>query len=327
MRAQDTSTDTDTTHDRSGSRRLPRATPVTGLLALQRAAGNMAVTRAIHAQRQGHDADSPGGRADSNPHEEDAEGIELHATRTAAHAADHTAAGDTALVARALAPQVGAGNAAVTRWVRERRATPAPPTAAVQRAPDWKNNPMKAALGAEKALAPNDPFVHTLHHIVPKSTLAAFAGLLTPAQRTLVVQKVGPHAQKAFTTTNDDLAAVSKALRNLPANVVLGPKPEARNDDPDSDPDYNYEDDGSITPRSEHLQKAYEFMNRKITGVTPVTITNAELTSEFIQPLIDASKEHNKFAAGGVGLDRSRAAWSGDPTQKQAHRRRLEPLL
>jgi hypothetical protein len=60
---------------------------------------------------------------------------------------------------------------------------------------------------------------------------------------------------------------------------------------------------------------------------TPVTITNAELSSEFIQPLIDASMEHNKFAVAGVGLDRSRAAWFGDPTQKQAHRRRLEPLL
>jgi hypothetical protein len=222
-----------------------------------------------------------------------------------------------------------AGNAAVTRWVRERRATPAPPTAAVQRAPqDWKNTPTKKALANKKALAPNDPFVHTLHHIVPKSTLAAFAGHLTPGQRKLVVQLVGPHAKKAFTTPNDSLAAVTKALQNLPANVVLGPDPANREDDPGAQPDYNYADDGSITPRSEHLEKAYEFMNRKLNGGTPVTITNAELTSEFVQPLIDASKAHNNFAAGGVGLDRNRAAWSGDPAQGQARRPApLEPLL
>jgi hypothetical protein len=117
VRAQGTRTDTNTTHDRSVPRRLPRATPVTDLLALQRAAGNMAVTRAIHAQRQGHDAGSPGGRAASNSHEEDAERTGLHANHTAAHARNHTAAGDTALVARALAPQVGAGNAAVVQML------------------------------------------------------------------------------------------------------------------------------------------------------------------------------------------------------------------
>jgi hypothetical protein len=222
-----------------------------------------------------------------------------------------------------------AGNAAVTRWLRERGATSAAPTASVQRAPqDWKGTATKKALAKEKTLAPNDPFVHTLHHIVPKSMLATFAGILTPAQRTLVVQQVGPHANKAFTTTNNSLAAVTKALQNLPANVVLGPDPADRKDDPGAQPDYNYADDGSITPRSEHLEKAYEFMNRKINGGTPVTITNAELTTEFIQPLIDASQQHNNVAGGGVGLDRSRAAWSGDPAQGQARRPApLEPLL
>ncbi|MFD1518824.1 hypothetical protein [Pseudonocardia yunnanensis] len=222
-----------------------------------------------------------------------------------------------------------AGNAAVSRWLGERRATPASPTAAIQRAPqDWKGTATKKALANEKVLAPNDPFVHTLHHIVPKSMLATFAGLLTPAQRTLVVQEVGPHANKAFTTTNDNLAAVTKALQNLPANFVLGPDPADREDDPGAQPDYNYADDGSITPRSEHLEKAYEFMNRKINGGTPVTITDAELTDEFIQPLIDASEEHNKVAAGGVGLDRGRAAWSGDPAHGQARRPApIEPLL
>jgi hypothetical protein len=183
-------------------------------------------------------------------------------------------------------------------------------------------------LANETALAPNDPFVHTLHHIVPKSMLSAFAGHLTPAQRTLVVRLVGPHAKKAFTTTTDSLAAVTKALQNLPANVVLGPDPANREDDPGAQPDYNYADDGSITPRSEHLEKACEFMSRKLGGGTPVAITDDELTSQFIQPLIDASQEHDKFAAGGVGLDRSRAAWSGDPAQGQARRPApLEPLL
>ncbi|GAA1199752.1 hypothetical protein [Pseudonocardia alaniniphila] len=180
----------------------------------------------------------------------------------------------------------------------------------------------------EKALAPNDPFVQALHHIVPKSMLATFAGHLTPDQRTLVVQLVGPHADKAFTTTNDSLAAVTKALQNLPANLVLGPDPAKRTDDPGAQPDYNYADDGSITPRSEYLEMAYEFMNRKINGGTPVTITDAELTEEFVRPLIDACQEHDKFAAGRVGLDPNRTAWSGDPAQGQARRPApLEPLL
>ena len=52
MHAQDKRTDT--THERSGSRRSPRSTPATGLLGLQGTAGNAAVTRAIHARRQEH---------------------------------------------------------------------------------------------------------------------------------------------------------------------------------------------------------------------------------------------------------------------------------
>ncbi|GAA1205352.1 hypothetical protein [Pseudonocardia alaniniphila] len=49
MRAQEKRTDT--THERSVSRRLPRSTSAAGLLGLQGAAGNAAVTRAIHARR------------------------------------------------------------------------------------------------------------------------------------------------------------------------------------------------------------------------------------------------------------------------------------
>ena len=52
MHAQDKRTDT--THERSGSRRSSRPTPATGLLSLQGMAGNAAVTRAIQARRQEH---------------------------------------------------------------------------------------------------------------------------------------------------------------------------------------------------------------------------------------------------------------------------------
>jgi len=123
-----------------------------------------------------------------------------------------------------------AGNAAVTRWVRERRATPAPPTAAVQRAPqDWKNTATKKALANEKALAPNDPFVHTLHHIVPKSMLAALAGHLTPAQRTLVVQLVGPHAKKAFTRpTTASLPSPRPCRTSRPTSSSVPTRPTER---------------------------------------------------------------------------------------------------
>ncbi|GAA1323105.1 hypothetical protein GCM10009610_54000 [Pseudonocardia xinjiangensis] len=215
--------------------------------------------------------------------------------------------------------QRSAGNAALCRWIGETRN----PTT-VQRNYDWKNTPTKKALKGQKTLAPNDPLVHSLHHIVPKSMLEDFAHLLHPAQMVQVVNALRPHAPTAITMSTGSYTqagvpadAVAKALKNLPANFVLGPDPRARADDPGAQPDYNYADDGSITPRSEELGRVYEFIRSKIASGAQVPTT--ELVDEFITPLVTASRLHNARARSGP-IDPNRATWSGDPAQGNARR-------
>ncbi|MGW2176721.1 eCIS core domain-containing protein [Streptomyces sp. NPDC001732] len=217
---------------------------------------------------------------------------------------------------------------------REKPESHAPSTAgtAVQRAGDWKNNPTKNALAAEKAANPGNALVHTLHHIVPKSLLERFAGLLTPAQLTDVVTALGPVAPTAFTSTSAQLNAVSKALKNIPANFALGPAPADRNDDPGSSgPDLNFTEDGAITPRSEQLEHVYDFIDAKVTA--GAAVTQAELQNDFIDPLERACIEHNAVIArlglaNGVGLDPNRTAWSGDAATRSRRRTHMiEPLV
>ncbi|MEV0090292.1 DUF4157 domain-containing protein [Streptomyces sp. NPDC050738] len=198
---------------------------------------------------------------------------------------------------------------------------------AVQRAPDWKNTPTKNALAAQKALAPLDPLINTLHHIVPKSDLAEFASWLDAAQLASVVSTLRPVAATAFTSTAGSLNAVSKALKNVPANLVLGPRPETRMDDPGSSgADLNFDQEGSITPRSEELEKVYDFIVRKrssVPGGTPV-VTTAELNSDFLAPIVAACTAHGP----GVGLDPNRAVWAGDQaTRDQRRTKPIEPLI
>ncbi|WP_373302398.1 eCIS core domain-containing protein [Streptomyces gelaticus] len=217
---------------------------------------------------------------------------------------------------------------------REESASHAPSTTgtSVQRAGDWKNNPTKNALAAEKAANPGNALVHTLHHIVPKSLLERFAGLLTSAQLTDVVTALGPVAPTAFTSNSSQLNAVSKALKNVPANFALGPEPAVRNDDPGSSgPDLNFTEDGAITPRSEQLEHVYDFIEQKVS--TGAAVTQAELQNEFIDPMEAACIEHNAVIArlglaNGVGLDPGRTAWSGNAaTRSQRRTHMIEPLV
>ncbi|MFE7105325.1 DUF4157 domain-containing protein [Streptomyces sp. NPDC057575] len=217
---------------------------------------------------------------------------------------------------------------------RDQSPSHAPSTAgtSVQRAGDWKNNPTKNALAAEKAANPGNALVHTLHHIVPKSTLEKFAGLLTATQLTDVVTALQPVAPTAFTSNSAQLNAVSKALKNLPANFALGPEPAVRNDDPGSSgPDLNFTEDGAITPRSEQLEHVYDFIEAKVSG--NAAVTQAELQNDFITPMRQACIEHNAVVASlglanGVGLDPGRTVWSGDAaTRSQSRTHMIEPLV
>lgn len=235
-----------------------------------------------------------------------------------------------------LALQSSLGNAAVVQMLRQDAAsgtgTGAGPTT-VQRAGDWKNNPTKNALAGAKTAAPNNPLVHTLHHIVPKSLLERFAALLTQDQLDDVVTALAPYAPTAFTTPNTQLNAVAKALKNVPANFAVGPDPQYRNDDPGSSgPDLNFDaDDGSITPRSEQLEHVYDFIALQDSTGGPVD--QQELEDKFIDPMKLACIEHNTVVArlglaNGVGIDPNRTAWSGNAAARTQHRTPvIEPLV
>jgi hypothetical protein len=182
---------------------------------------------------------------------------------------------------------------------------------AVQRAkkkPDWKNGDTKAELKNYKTSNPGVAIVDTLHHIVPKSDLKLLSSLLTPAQQQHVADELRPLAPTAsFPLTGVTPDSLSKALANVPANYVIGPRPEERTDDPgNSGPDLNYSG-GATTPRSAELQKAYNFVNT-YRGATPGTIPTAALQTDFIDPLKAACTSHGT----AVGLDMTRAGWSQD---------------
>ncbi|MET8949954.1 eCIS core domain-containing protein [Streptomyces sp. NPDC004393] len=212
-------------------------------------------------------------------------------------------------------------------------ATRSSPTARtpIQRV-EWKNNRTQKALRTKKGERPGDPLVHTLHHIVPKSLLQDFAGLLSDAQRARVVTVLQPLAPTAFTSPSTQLDAVSKALKNIPANFALGPEPGNRNDDPgNAGPDLNYStEDGAITPRSEQLERVYDFIKDKVDRGGPVT--DPELETRFISPLVLACTAHNDINArlglDDVGLHPGRTAWFGDGARRDQHRNPvIEPLL
>ncbi len=246
--------------------------------------------------------------------------------RAVAPDAGRRTAGPATAVQRMLGLQRLAGNAAVARALTDERhphtAGCGDHPAAVQRAvgavavvqrakkkDDWKNARTKAELKAYKQSV--DPAVadlaDTLHHIVPKSDLKHLAGLLTPAQQQSVVQQVAPVAP---TAGFPDVASVTaerlqSALANVPANFVIGPRPEQRNDDPGSSgPDLNRRN-GITTPRSAELQRVYDFISTH-RGAAPGTIPDDELQQQFITPLVEACMRHGP----DVGLDHQRAGWS-----------------
>jgi hypothetical protein len=228
-------------------------------------------------------------------------------------------------VQRVLALQRLAGNAAVARALTDerhphtagcghhpavRRAVGS--DAVVQRAKkkdDWKNSRTKAELKAYKrSVAPAvADLADTLHHIVPKSDLKHLAGLLTPAQQQSVVRQVAPVAP---TAGFPDVASVTadrlqSALANVPANFVIGPRPEQRNDDPGSSgPDLNRRH-GTTTPRSAELQRVYDFISA-YRSADPGSIPDDKLQEQFIDPLVEACTKHGP----DVGLDHDRGGWS-----------------
>lgn len=201
----------------------------------------------------------------------------------------------------------------------------------VQRAggkkPDWKNKSTKEALRTVKHRHKDDPLVlalvDTLHHVVPKSALSQYATLLDNDQLRSVVSTLKPVAKSAFKNDQAALADVSLALKNIPSNYVLGPRPEERSDDPgNSGADLNRTSSGSVTPRSKQLELVYEHVVAAVEAGEP--LGNTELKEGFLRPLKKACEMHVAIGAergyDDVGLDEHRGHW--EKTSGKYHRRK-----
>ncbi|MFF7098372.1 hypothetical protein ACFY9A_39290 [Streptomyces rubradiris] len=180
----------------------------------------------------------------------------------------------------------------------------------VQRArvKDWKLGSTSTELGSVKANHPGDPLVDTLHHIIPKSLFQPFLALLTQAQVQQIRTRLAPLAPAAFTSPSTD-----KALKNLPANFRIGPRPEDRSDDPKNLIDVNTTASGNATPRSAQLENAYNYMTAAIAaGVVNPT----GFSTQFLDPMIDACRQHGT----AINIDPARGTWVSDPATGKYHR-------
>ncbi|MEU9099662.1 hypothetical protein [Streptomyces sp. NPDC048361] len=173
---------------------------------------------------------------------------------------------------------------------------------------DWKLGSTSTELASVKAAHPGDPLVDTLHHIIPKSLFQPFLNLLTPAQVQQITTDLAPLAPAAFASPNLD-----KALKNVPANFRVGPRPEDRTDDPGSGLDLNTTGSGSTTPRSAQLESAFNYMEGAIAAGA---VTQAEFSNKFLAPMIDACTQHGT----AINIDPARATWVNDPASGKYHK-------
>lgn len=217
-----------------------------------------------------------------------------------------------------LALQRTAGNAAVTAMVQRSRTEHGDGCGpggcggsevaqragkVVQRAnkKDWKLGSTQNELASVKAAHPNDPLVDTLHHIIPKSRFEPFLALLTSAQVQQIRTDLAPLAPAAF-----GAPSVDKALKNLPANFRVGPRPEDRSDDPGPGIDVNTTASGNTTPRSAELENVFAYMEG---AVAAGAVVQADFTNKFLAPTINACTQHGT----AINIDPARATWIQDP--------------
>lgn len=212
-----------------------------------------------------------------------------------------------------LALQRGVGNAAVAAMVERGRHEHGPGcgpagsggavgVTAVQLAKkkDWKLGSTSTELSNVKQLHPGDPLVDTLHHIIPKSRFQPFLAVLTPGQQQQITTRLAPLAPNAFGAPDLD-----KALKNMPANFRIGPRPEGRTSDPGNGLDPNKDAAGNTTPRSAELENAFNYMEAAIAAGG---VTQAEFESKFLAPVEKACTEHGP----DVDIDPARASWKLD---------------
>ncbi|MEV6476795.1 hypothetical protein [Streptomyces sp. NPDC051657] len=217
-----------------------------------------------------------------------------------------------------LALQGTTGNAAVTAMIQRSRhehgdgcgPTGCGGSEVVQRAKakDWKLGSTSTELASVKAGHPGDPLVDTLHHIIPKSLFQPFLALLDSAQVQQITTDLAPLAPAAFASPN-----VDKALKNVPANFRVGPRPEDRSDDPGSGLDVNTTASGNTTPRSAQLENAHNYM---AAAIAAGTVTQADFDTLFLAPMIDACTQHGT----AIDIDPARATWVSDPATAKYHK-------
>ncbi|MFE3516364.1 hypothetical protein [Streptomyces sp. NPDC059166] len=209
-----------------------------------------------------------------------------------------------------------AGNAAVTAMIRHGRhdheagcrSGDCGGSEVVQRAKDWKLGSTSTELASVKAAHPGDPLVDTLHHIIPKSLFQPFLALLSPAQVAQITADLAPLAPAAFASPS-----VDKALKNLPANFRVGPRPEIRTDDPGSGLDVNTDATGTTTPRSAQLENAHNYM---AAAIAAGKVTQTDFDTQFLAPVKDACTLHGT----AIDIDPARAKWIPDPTPGKYHK-------
>ncbi|MFJ1543549.1 hypothetical protein [Streptomyces sp. NPDC088246] len=214
-----------------------------------------------------------------------------------------------------LALQRSVGNAAVAAMIKRSRHEHGPgcgpaesggAVGVVQRAKkkDWKLGSTSNELAAVKTAHSSGPLVDTLHHIIPKSLFQPFLAVLTPAQEQQISTTLAPLAPKAFGAPD-----VDKALKNMPANFRVGPRPEDRTDDPGDGLDLNKDAKGDTTPRSAELENAFNYMTAAINAGA---VTQADFESKFLAPVEAACRLHGT----NINIDPARGTWLQDSSGK-----------
>lgn len=89
---------------------------------------------------------------------------------------------------------------------------------------EW--NELRALAGGLDSLQ-SDNLNHTIHHMLSRNKLANFGRSLSPAQQTEIITRF-QHTHGNLNDNND----FQKILFSLRSNLVLGPAPESRSDDP-----------------------------------------------------------------------------------------------
>ena len=117
----------------------------------------------------------------------------------------------------------------------------------------WKTGSITKKIIAERAGKADKAIVDTAHHILPKAKLKQAYDSLPEAEKKDIGEDL----------TGKKEVLSPKQVMSLDFNLILGPRPEDRSDDPRDSFDPNYSG-GSLTPRSSALEEVLDPTTREI---------------------------------------------------------------